>query len=224
MAVLDTASKNREELLFDRYRAGRDVVERFHQRPTLRLRDSARAARPHTAAILVEKLLTDGIEVHQATQKFVANGSTFQEGDWVVLMDQPFAALVKELFDVQHYPDLRAPATDRGCRCGRRRGGRWRRKRWTWRRAGGCSGYASSGCRSSGRWWWRRRARWTRRRSGRRRWSGRRRSRRRRSGAGATALRRDGMDVAYPNGRGNDRRGGTGLRRNTQHAARDREG
>jgi hypothetical protein len=33
MAVLDTAAKNREELLFDRYRAGRDVIARFTKDP-----------------------------------------------------------------------------------------------------------------------------------------------------------------------------------------------
>ncbi len=110
MAVLETASKNREELLFDRYRAGRDVIDHFTKDPPYAYVIPREQRDRNTAAILVEKLLTDGIEVHQATQKFTANGSTFKEGDWVVLMDQPFAALVKELFDVQHYPDLRAPA------------------------------------------------------------------------------------------------------------------
>ena len=62
-----------------------------------------------TAAMLVEKLLIDGIEVHQATHEFTANRATYKEGDWVVLMDQPFAALVKELFDVQKYPELPHP-------------------------------------------------------------------------------------------------------------------
>ncbi len=80
-----------------------------HQRSALRLRHSARAARPQTAAMLVEKLMIDGIEVHQATRDFTANGATYKEGDWVVLMDQPFAALVKELFDVQKYPELPHP-------------------------------------------------------------------------------------------------------------------
>jgi hypothetical protein len=59
-----------------------------------------------TAAILVEKLLINGIEVHQAAQPFAANGREYR-GAWVVLMDQPFAPLVKELFEPQHYPDLR---------------------------------------------------------------------------------------------------------------------
>jgi hypothetical protein len=109
MAVLDTAAKNREELLFDRYRAGRDVIDHFTKDPPYAYVIPREQRDRNTAAILVEKLMTDGIEVHQATRAFTANGTTYKEGDWVVLMDQPFAALVKELFDVQHYPELRAP-------------------------------------------------------------------------------------------------------------------
>jgi hypothetical protein len=106
MAVLDTAAKNREELLFDRYRAGRDVIARFTQDPPYAYVIPREQRDTPTAATLVEKLLIDGIEVHQATHEFAANGSTYKEGDWVVLMDQPFAALVKELFDIQKYPAL----------------------------------------------------------------------------------------------------------------------
>ncbi len=49
-------------------------------------------------------------------------------------MDQPFAALVKELFDMQKYPELRAPDAARGR--SRRRGPRrrWRRRRTGWTR------------------------------------------------------------------------------------------
>src|SRR5580704_622724 len=126
MSVLDTAAKNREELLYDRYRAGHDVIEHFIKDPPYAYVIPREQRDRNTAAVLVEKLLVDGIEVHQATQKFTANGSTFQEGDWVVLMDQPFAALVKELFDVQKYPDLHPPslaAADAGGRGGRGGGG-----------------------------------------------------------------------------------------------------
>ncbi len=110
MAVLDTAAKNREELLFDRYRAGRDVVERFTKDPPYAYIIPREQRDAPTAAILMEKLMVDGIEVHQASRDFSANGATYKEGDWVVLMDQPFAALVKELFEVQKYPDTPHPA------------------------------------------------------------------------------------------------------------------
>jgi hypothetical protein len=109
MAVLDTAAKNREDLLYDRYRAGRDVIARFTKDPPYAYIIPREQRDRPTAATLVEKLLIDGIEVHQATKEFAANRSSVKEGDWVVLMDQPFAALVKELFDVQKYPELPHP-------------------------------------------------------------------------------------------------------------------
>src|SRR5580700_7806494 len=122
MSVLDTAAKNREELLYDRYRAGHDVVEHYTKDPPYAYVIPREQRDRNTAAVLMEKLMVDGIEVHQATKSFVANGATYKEGDWVVLMDQPFAALVKELFEIQKYPDLHAPsiaAADAGGRGGR---------------------------------------------------------------------------------------------------------
>jgi hypothetical protein len=109
MAVLDTAAKNREELLFDRYRAGRDVIERFTKDPPYAYVIPREQRDKATAAVLVEKLMIDGIEVHQASRPFRSGGHAYQEGDWVVLMDQPFAALVKELFEIQKYPELPHP-------------------------------------------------------------------------------------------------------------------
>jgi hypothetical protein len=109
MAVLDTAAKNREELLYDRYRAGRDVIDRFTKDPPYAYLIPREQRDSPTAATLVEKLMIDGIEVHQATKGLRADGMTYKEGDWVILMDQPFAALVKELFDVQKYPEVPHP-------------------------------------------------------------------------------------------------------------------
>jgi hypothetical protein len=126
MAVLDTAAKNREELLYDRYRAGRDVIAHFTADPPYAYIIPREQRDTPTAATLVEKLLIDGIEVHQATHEFSANGSNYKEGDWVVLMDQPFAALVKELFDIQKYPNLPGmpqPAGAGGAAGGGRGGG-----------------------------------------------------------------------------------------------------
>ena len=57
--------------------------------------------------MLVDKLLINGIEVHQTAAPFAANGREYPDA-WVVLMDQPFSPLVKELFEAQQYPDLRA--------------------------------------------------------------------------------------------------------------------
>lgn len=106
MAVLDTAAKYREVLLYNRYQAARDNMERFRREPPFAYVIPQEQRDPPTAATLIEKLLIDGLEVHQATKPFEANGREYKNA-WVILMDQPFASLVKELFEPQHYPDLR---------------------------------------------------------------------------------------------------------------------
>ncbi|MGA3201177.1 MAG: M14 metallopeptidase family protein [Bryobacteraceae bacterium] len=123
MAVLDTAAKSREELLYNRYQAGRDVIRKFQTDPPYAYVIPQEQHDLPTAAILVEKLLINGIEVHQAARDFKANGEMYKAGDWVVLMDQPFASLVKELFEAQHYPDLRPAGAAAGGGRGGGRGG-----------------------------------------------------------------------------------------------------
>ncbi len=106
MAVLDTAAKYHEVLLYNRYQAARDNIERFRKEPPFAYVIPHEQRDLPTAATLVEKLLINGIEVHQAGPSFAANGREYKN-PWVVLMDQPFSPLVKELFEPQQYPDLR---------------------------------------------------------------------------------------------------------------------
>jgi len=118
MAVLDTAAKSREELLYNRYQAGRDVIKKFETDPPYAYVIPQQQHDLPTAAVLIEKLLINGIEVQQATRDFKMNGEVYKAGDWVVMMDQPFASLVKELFEPQHYPDLRPAGAAAGGRGG----------------------------------------------------------------------------------------------------------
>ena len=107
MSVLNTASKYREDLLYNRYQAGRDTVARFTKEPPFAyvIPREGQADAP-TAGVLIEKLMLNGIEVHEASRVLKLNGIEYPAGTWVVLMDQPFAALVKDLFEVQKYPEL----------------------------------------------------------------------------------------------------------------------
>ena len=106
MSVLDTAAKYREPLLYNRYQAARDNIARFRQDPPYAYVIPREQRDLNEAGVLVEKLLINGIEVHQATRPFTENGREYKDA-WVVLMDQPFSPLVKELFEKQEYPDLR---------------------------------------------------------------------------------------------------------------------
>ena len=106
MSVLDTAAKYREVFLYNRYQAARDNIARFRKEPPYAYVIPREQHDLPAAAVLVEKMLINGIEVHQAIEPFAANGIEYKNA-WVILMDQPFAPLVKELFEAQKYPDLR---------------------------------------------------------------------------------------------------------------------
>ena len=106
LSVLDTAAKYHEELLYNRYQAGRDNIRKFQLEPPFAYVIPYEQRDLPTAALLVEKLLTNGLEVFEGGAVFQANGRTYHNA-WIVPMDQPFSPLVKELFETQHYPDLR---------------------------------------------------------------------------------------------------------------------
>jgi len=106
MSVLDTAAKYKEDIIFNRYQAGRDTIDRFASSPPFAYVIPQAQRDPQTAALMLDRLRQNGIEISQASDAFTAGGRAFPAGTWVVLMDQPFALLAKELFDVQTYPDL----------------------------------------------------------------------------------------------------------------------
>ncbi len=104
MSVLDTAVKYREQLLFNRWQAAHDNIEHFkHSAPYAYVLPNPQADTPE-AALLAQIMIQNGIEVHRAKEVFHANGIDYPAGSWVILMDQPSSGLVKELFEVQHYP------------------------------------------------------------------------------------------------------------------------
>jgi len=96
MAVLDLASKYHEQMQYNKYRAARDTIEKFAKEPPFAYEIPREQHDAPTAALLLDRLMLQGIEVHQSSNPDA----------WVILMDQPFAGLVKELFEPQTYPTL----------------------------------------------------------------------------------------------------------------------
>lgn len=104
MSVLDVAARYRETLLYNKYQAGRDTIKRFQEEPPFAYVIPGVQRDPVEAALLAQKMIDNGLEVHRAKAPFTANGRDYPAGSWVILMDQPFALLAKELFEVQRYP------------------------------------------------------------------------------------------------------------------------
>ena len=105
MSVLDTASRYRQVLLYNRYQAGRDTIRKYaSEGPYAYVIPSGQTDAPE-AALLAQKLIDQGITVNQATTSVTLGGRSYPAGSWVILMDQAFANLVPELFERQKYPD-----------------------------------------------------------------------------------------------------------------------
>ena len=54
-------------------------------------------------------LLLSGIEVDVATESFEADGRSYPSGSIVILRQQPYGSHVKDLFEVQRYPEGKPP-------------------------------------------------------------------------------------------------------------------
>ncbi len=106
ISVLDTAAKYRRDLLYNRYQAGRDVIQQYVDHPPYAYFVPQDQRDPVAAVELLRRLAFNGIEVYQLTERHEVEGQTFPAGTWVIAMDQAFAHFVRQLFEVQTYPDL----------------------------------------------------------------------------------------------------------------------
>jgi len=107
LAVLDWAAKYREDLLYNRYQSGRDVVERYRSGPPYAYLIPQEQRDPVAPVELLRRLAYNGIRVEQLSGPLMHQGVPYATGTWVIPMDQPFAELARQVLEPQTYPDLR---------------------------------------------------------------------------------------------------------------------
>lgn len=123
-AILDYASRYRERVLFDFYKAGRNSVERGSRDTWTRypsritelgpdalsrkdLRDARMYVIPSnqpdfaTAGKFVEKLMITGVEVEVLKEKF----GNWPAGSYVIRCDQPYRPHILDMFEMQDHPN-----------------------------------------------------------------------------------------------------------------------
>lgn len=106
-AVLEYAFEHRASLLYNRYQAGRDAIRRYQTEPPFAYLIPQDQRDPLAAVELLRRLAFHGVEIQALGKEAAHEGVTYPAGTWVIPMDQPFAELVRQLFEVQVYPDLR---------------------------------------------------------------------------------------------------------------------
>ena len=107
ISVLDFAAKYKTDLLYNRYQAGRDVIQQYTDNPPYAFLIRQDQRDPVAPVELLRRLAFNGIEVHELNNPVTFQGQTFATGTWVIPMDQPFANFVRQLFAIQQYPDIR---------------------------------------------------------------------------------------------------------------------
>jgi hypothetical protein len=107
LSTLEYAAKYRETLLYNRYQAGRDQIARGRTDAPFAYFVPQDQPDPVAPVEMLRRLAFGGVRVFQLTAGVTVDQAVYPAGTWVVPTDQEFGALVRELLDVQAYPDLR---------------------------------------------------------------------------------------------------------------------
>jgi hypothetical protein len=105
-AVLDLAARNKDTVLRNAYLKARRQSERGASGKPAAYAIPALQHDRLAAVVMINKLLGQGIEVHQAPEGFTASrGMTYPPGSWVVSMAQPKMGVIRYLLGRTSYPD-----------------------------------------------------------------------------------------------------------------------
>jgi len=107
LATLEWAAKYKESLLYNRYQSGRDQIAKGKKEAPYAYFVAQDQRDPVAAVEMLRRLAFAGVRVYQLTAPVTAEDMTWPAGTWVIPTDQEFAALARELLDVQNYPDIR---------------------------------------------------------------------------------------------------------------------
>ena len=85
---------------------GRDVIVSFQKEPPYAWIIPQDQWDTTTAALMLNKMILQGIETYKAEESFVSDAISFPMGTWIIPINQAFAYFVKTMFEEQKYPDL----------------------------------------------------------------------------------------------------------------------
>ena len=106
LSALYTATVFREDLLFDKYRMGKDTIARFSNDASFAWVIPQAQWDAPVAALMLNRMMMTGVKVCSAKRPFEHDKIKYPAGTWVVPMQHAFAEFVKTMFEEQKYPDM----------------------------------------------------------------------------------------------------------------------
>jgi len=106
-SVLNSAVRQRQELLYNTYQIARENIARGNSEAPYAFIVPRQQHDPAAADRFIQILLQSNIRVSQLTHPARVGDTMFDKRSYVVTMAQPYRAFVKNIFENQHYPDIR---------------------------------------------------------------------------------------------------------------------
>ena len=107
LSVLNSAVRQRKELLYNTYQIARENIARGENEAPYAFIVPRQQHDPAVAERFIRILLKSDIRVFQLTHPLRVGDTMFDKRSYVVPLAQPYRAFVKNIFENQHYPDIR---------------------------------------------------------------------------------------------------------------------
>jgi hypothetical protein len=107
LALLEVGARYRDSFLNSFYLLGKKAIESGKTEPPYAYIIPPDQHDNGTATLMLQKLMESGVRVHKAQYPFRAKDITFPQGTYVILMAQPYRNYIKDLLEIQRYPDMR---------------------------------------------------------------------------------------------------------------------
>lgn len=107
-SLLESASTYKEELLYNYYLMGKDAVEQGKQGNPFAIVIPREQNDHVTVSRMIEILQGGAVEVHYTDKEFRIDNTVYPADSYIIFLAQPNGKYVKDLFEEQRYPDLRA--------------------------------------------------------------------------------------------------------------------
>jgi hypothetical protein len=104
-STMELASRIPDKILWSFYQAAYQMVEKGASEPPYAYLVPPEQKDVSTMAKMLNRLIFQNIEVHVATEGFMADGDMYPAGTYIIRMDQPLRGYAKTLLEVQYYKD-----------------------------------------------------------------------------------------------------------------------
>lgn len=105
--MLNKIAEDREYYLKNFYRLSRRQREKGEKQPPFAYIIPASQKDTPTLKQLIKVLLMQGAEVEQAEENFEIDGAHFRKGDFIIKLNQPYRAFIKDLLEIKRFPKIK---------------------------------------------------------------------------------------------------------------------